>query len=116
MVANGSTVAGTLWESQRLSRPDGEYLVRVVSKGTPLTAPEPEVAASGGLAGLVAVGVSTLLRTLSRVVGRNKFRVCLVQLVPADSRSSDERIVSVVEVRGEGEALEQARNLAENNG
>lgn len=113
MVSNGSAVAGTTWESQRFSRSDGEYLVRVVSRGTPLSAPEPEVAASGGLAGLVAVGISALLRTLGRVVGRNKFSVSFVELVPVDSRSFEERVVSVVEVRGEQEALERARHLAD---
>ncbi|MDO9455643.1 hypothetical protein [Nocardioides sp.] len=113
MVSNGLTPAGTVWESQRLPRPDGEHVVRVVNKRTPLATPEPEVAASGGLAGLVAVGVSRLLRTLGRVVRRDLFLVRLVRLVPADSRSFDEQIVSEVEVRGEREALEQARQLAE---
>jgi hypothetical protein len=113
VVSNGSTVAGTVWESERLARPDGQYLVRVVSQGTPLSAPEPEVAASGGLAGLVAVVVSWLLRTLGRLVGHDTFSVCLVQLVPVDSRSFEERMVSVVEVRGEREALERARTLAD---
>lgn len=113
MAANGSTVAGTVWESDRISRPDGDHLVRVVRKGSPLSSPEPEVAASGGVAGLVAVVVSPLLRALRRVVGRDTFSVCLVRLVPADSRSSDEKIVSVVEVRGEQAALEQARELAD---
>ncbi|MCD4533104.1 hypothetical protein LRP67_03290 [Nocardioides sp. cx-169] len=113
MAYTGSTLAGTVWESQRLSRRDEQYVVRVVRKGTPLSSPAPEVAASGGLAGLVAVVVSRLVRTLGRVVGRHTFRVCVVQLVPADSRSFEERIVSVVDVRGEREALEQARKLAE---
>jgi hypothetical protein len=111
MVADNRLETSAVWESQRLSRPDGEYVVRVVDRGLARSAPEAEVAASGGLPGLAAVVVSSLLRALFRVAGQRRFSVRLVQLVPVDSRSSEERIVSAVDVRGERKALERARCL-----
>ena len=114
VVSHSPVEKSVVWESRRLSRPDGEYVVRVVGIGTPLSGPEPEVAASGGLAGLGAVVVSSLLRTVGRALARDRFSVRLVRLVPADSRSSDERTVSAAEVRGEREALARARQLVDN--
>ncbi len=107
---NGTDI---LWESPRLTRPDGEFVVRAVARRWPLATPDSDVAATAGLAGVAAVALSSLLRVVSRALGWKSFSVCLVERVREDSRSSAERTVRVVHVRREREALEQARQLAD---
>lgn len=100
---------GLVWESPRLSRDGGTYVVRVVQKGTRLTTPGPSLMSSAPEIGVVALVLWIPIRALGLLIFRNSFKVGLVEV---DGHLDDERIVERHTSRGEKDAIALAKRLA----